>query len=174
MRYGGSSDFCPHWGTDTASSHVSACIGPHTDYQGFTILRQDPQQAGLEINVRGSWHSIPPSEGAFIVNIGDLFQVSHQCFGIQICQASRKITHGRRPRACVVCHSNGRMTDGAPHCIESHPPSLTRRRRGSLACPSSSSRALVTMPSSNASVRVLTRRTQGPTAIQCEQVTISK
>ena len=62
--------------------------GAHTDYQGFTILRQDPSQQGLEILFPdGVWRAVHstgsavhrPEEGVvseevLLVNIGDLFQ----------------------------------------------------------------------------------------------------
>lgn len=52
--------------------------GPHTDYQGFTILRQDPFQPGLEILYPDEkWRPFmsleSPDEDMFVVNIGDLF-----------------------------------------------------------------------------------------------------
>ena len=38
--------------------------GAHTDYTGFTILRQDPTVHGLEAQTRdGSWHPVPPKAG---------------------------------------------------------------------------------------------------------------
>ena len=48
-------------------------IGPHTDYETFTILWQDA--AGLQVqNRRGQWIEAPPIPGTFLVNIGDMFQ----------------------------------------------------------------------------------------------------
>ncbi len=48
-------------------------IGPHTDYEPFTILWQDA--AGLQIqNRRSQWIEAPPIPGTFIVNIGDMLQ----------------------------------------------------------------------------------------------------
>ena len=56
-----------------ASGHVT---GAHTDYTGFTILRQDPSVSGLEAQTRdGEWHAVPPRPGGFVVNAGDLIQV---------------------------------------------------------------------------------------------------
>ena len=50
--------------------------GAHTDYTGFTILRQDPSVGGLEAQTAdGSWHGVPPRAGALLVNAGDLIQV---------------------------------------------------------------------------------------------------
>ncbi|SLN75484.1 isopenicillin N synthase family dioxygenase [Oceanibacterium hippocampi] len=46
---------------------------PHTDYGFLTLLAQDAI-GGLEIETTdGSWHPVPCREGAFVVNIGDIF-----------------------------------------------------------------------------------------------------
>ena len=48
-------------------------ISPHTDYGSFTLLSQDAL-GGLEIrDSSGAWFDAPPLEGAFVVNIADLF-----------------------------------------------------------------------------------------------------
>ena len=50
--------------------------GAHTDYTGFTILRQDPTVPGLEAQTTdGGWHPVPPHPGGLQVNAGDLIQV---------------------------------------------------------------------------------------------------
>ncbi len=53
--------------------------GAHTDYQGLTILRQDPfyhsLHGGLEIlNDEGAWVRCPVIPRSFVVNVGDLLE----------------------------------------------------------------------------------------------------
>jgi len=56
--------------------------GEHTDYTGFTILHQDEADVGamdaggLQVRLRsGEWHAVQPQPNAFVVNIGDLYEV---------------------------------------------------------------------------------------------------
>ncbi|MBB5633059.1 isopenicillin N synthase-like dioxygenase [Cryobacterium mesophilum] len=48
--------------------------GAHTDYGTLTILRQELGRAGLQVrdDHSDSWVDIPPTAGAFVINIGDL------------------------------------------------------------------------------------------------------
>jgi len=47
--------------------------GEHSDYGSITLLKSDPNVAGLEIKLpSGRWAKAPLVEDAFIVNIGDL------------------------------------------------------------------------------------------------------
>jgi isopenicillin N synthase-like dioxygenase len=48
-------------------------IGAHSDFECFTILNQ--QAPGLQVmNAADEWVAVPPIEGTFIVNIGDLLE----------------------------------------------------------------------------------------------------
>ena len=47
--------------------------GAHTDYGSLTILLPQPGSRGLEIlTPEQRWREVPPVEGAFVINIGDL------------------------------------------------------------------------------------------------------
>lgn len=49
-------------------------IGAHTDFELFTILL--PTAPGLQVlNGEGRWIDVPPVEGAFVINIGDMLEV---------------------------------------------------------------------------------------------------
>ncbi|GAB3124718.1 isopenicillin N synthase family dioxygenase [Glaciibacter psychrotolerans] len=48
--------------------------GAHTDYGTLTILRQELGRGGLQVRdePRSSWVDIPPIDGGYVINIGDL------------------------------------------------------------------------------------------------------
>lgn len=47
--------------------------GAHTDYGSLTILLPQSGSKGLEIMTpEGAWREVPPVDGAFVINIGDL------------------------------------------------------------------------------------------------------
>jgi len=47
-------------------------FSPHTDYTAFTVLLQD-SSGGLQArNSAGEWIDVPPKEGTFVVNVGNL------------------------------------------------------------------------------------------------------
>lgn len=48
--------------------------GAHTDYGTLTILRQEAGRAGLQVrdDRSDSWVNIPPTDGALVINIGDI------------------------------------------------------------------------------------------------------
>lgn len=49
--------------------------GPHTDFGGFTILKQDNAPGGLQVkSPDGSWVDVPPLPGTLTINTGDLIQ----------------------------------------------------------------------------------------------------
>lgn len=62
-----------HYPHDPDAAPDQQGIGAHTDYEFFTILHGTA--AGLEVlNGAGEWIDAPPVQGAFVVNIGDMFE----------------------------------------------------------------------------------------------------
>jgi len=47
--------------------------GAHSDYGMITLLLTD-DNPGLQVLKGGEWTDVPPKEGAFVVNIGDMFE----------------------------------------------------------------------------------------------------
>ena len=63
-----------HYPYDPHATEKAAGIGAHTDYEVFTLLL--PTAPGLEVmNDAGDWIDVPPIEGTFVVNIGDMLEV---------------------------------------------------------------------------------------------------
>jgi isopenicillin N synthase-like dioxygenase len=48
--------------------------GPHTDFSGFTILRQDTARGGLQVKAGDDWIAVTPVPGTLVINAGDLIQ----------------------------------------------------------------------------------------------------
>ena len=62
-----------HYPYDPDAPADAPGIGAHTDYECFTILL--PTAPGLEVLDRsGRWIDVPPIDGAFVVNIGDMLE----------------------------------------------------------------------------------------------------
>lgn len=57
-----------------AVKDVGLGIHHHTDAGAVTVLYQD-DIGGLQVHRDGYWHDIPPVDGAFVINIGDMVQV---------------------------------------------------------------------------------------------------
>lgn len=58
---------------ETAPPEGQLRAGAHSDYGSLTILLPDPGSRGLEIfTPEGEWREVPPVDGAFVINIGDL------------------------------------------------------------------------------------------------------
>ena len=58
---------------DPQSKPTQMGIGAHTDFECFTLLWQQPDgPQSLDIYMDGEWCPVPPIEGTFVVNIGDM------------------------------------------------------------------------------------------------------
>ncbi|WP_417257048.1 isopenicillin N synthase family dioxygenase [Celeribacter halophilus] len=58
---------------DSTPEYNQLRAGAHTDYGSLTILLPEPGSRGLEIlTPEGDWKGVPPIDGAFVINIGDL------------------------------------------------------------------------------------------------------
>ena len=55
-------------------------LTPHSDAVGLTILLQVNEMEGLQIRKDGMWVPIKPLPGAFIVNMGDILEVTASHF----------------------------------------------------------------------------------------------
>ena len=53
-------------------------LTPHSDSVGLTILLQVNEVEGLQIRKDGMWIPITPLPNAFIVNIGDILEVTEE------------------------------------------------------------------------------------------------
>lgn len=52
-------------------------LSPHSDITGLTILLQANEVPGLQVKKNGKWFTVRPFPGAFVVNVGDLLEVSN-------------------------------------------------------------------------------------------------
>ncbi len=52
-------------------------VGAHRDSGVLTLLLAEPESDGLQVrSPQGNWIDVPPKDGAFIVNIGELLEVA--------------------------------------------------------------------------------------------------
>jgi isopenicillin N synthase-like dioxygenase len=52
-------------------------LNPHSDVSALTILLQVNEMDGLQIRKDGMWIPIKPLSEAFVINIGDMFEVTN-------------------------------------------------------------------------------------------------
>lgn len=50
-------------------------LNPHSDAAALTILLQANDVEGLQIRKDGQWVSVKPLTNAFVINVGDIFEV---------------------------------------------------------------------------------------------------
>lgn len=82
-----------HYPYDAEAVDVQG-IGAHTDYECFTILLSNAP--GLEVlNSEQEWIDAPPVEGAFVVNIGDMFEIMTNGAFVATAHRVRKVSQER-------------------------------------------------------------------------------
>ena len=65
----------PMRGTDVEHQSVADLgVHHHSDAGALTVLLQD-EIGGLQVHQHGKWHTIPPVDGAVVINTGDMMQV---------------------------------------------------------------------------------------------------
>ncbi|KAK6797251.1 hypothetical protein RDI58_004953 [Solanum bulbocastanum] len=98
-------------------------IGPHSDTTGLTILLQVNEIEGLQIKKDGIWIPILPLPGAFVVNIGDNFEIFSN--GIYKSIEHRAVVSSEKERISIAAFHNSRL-DGelgpANSLIDAHNP----------------------------------------------------
>ncbi len=65
VRYPGETDVEPKQG-----------VGAHRDGGVLTLLLVEPGKGGLQVEHEGEWIEAPPVTGAFVVNIGEMFELA--------------------------------------------------------------------------------------------------
>ncbi|KAL6847682.1 hypothetical protein ACP4OV_022470 [Aristida adscensionis] len=58
-----------------AQAHKVVGFSPHSDADLLTLVLQLNGVQGLQIKKNGSWVPVKPLEGAFVVNVGDIFEI---------------------------------------------------------------------------------------------------
>ncbi|ETA04958.1 2-oxobutyrate oxidase [Gordonia alkanivorans CGMCC 6845] len=103
-------------------------VGAHKDSGVLTLLLVEPGSEGLEVETAaGSWVEVPPVEGAFIVNIGELLEVATGGY----LRATRHRVRAPRPgtdRVSIPFFLNPALDEVIP--IIDLPPELATASRG--------------------------------------------
>ncbi|KAL3376961.1 hypothetical protein AABB24_003405 [Solanum stoloniferum] len=98
-------------------------LTPHSDATGLTILLQVNEIQGLQIKKDGIWISILPLPRAFIVNVGDVFEIFSN--GIYKSIEHRSVVSSEKERISIATFHNSRL-DGelgpANSLIDAHNP----------------------------------------------------
>ena len=111
---------------------AGARAGAHSDYGSLTVLRPDPDVAGLEIEVRpGQWLAAPSVDDGFIVNIGDLMaRWTNDRWRSTVHRVAPSDPAGEAPRRQSIAffHNPGHaaVIECLPVCVEpGHEPGYT-------------------------------------------------
>jgi isopenicillin N synthase-like dioxygenase len=105
-------------------------ISAHTDYEVFTILHTD--QPGLQaLNASEQWVDVPPVDGTFIINIGDMLELLSN--GAFVATSHRVLNIGRErfslPMFCTLDYET--VVAPLPQWVTAkYPPSFHPMRSG--------------------------------------------
>ena len=80
-------------------------LGPHSDLNGLSLVVQVNDVQGLQIKKNGKWVPVKPVPGGFIVNIGDLIEVSSVTrTNFMSCDCSSSIVDKNESRTFLISH----------------------------------------------------------------------
>uniref|UniRef100_A0A803NWN8 Fe2OG dioxygenase domain-containing protein n=1 Tax=Cannabis sativa TaxID=3483 RepID=A0A803NWN8_CANSA len=65
-----------NWYPACPEPELTLGMPPHSDYGLLTLLLQDEQVEGLQIQHQGTWLNLKPIPNSFVVNVGDHLEVS--------------------------------------------------------------------------------------------------
>ena len=130
---------------DTAQSSTAVRYGEHTDYTGFTILHQDEadvgamEAGGLQVRLKtGEWHAVRPVANAFVVNIGDLYEVwtngKWRSTVHRVMKPPKGSAAASAPRLSIPFFTgphNDAVIEAMPTCVDAeHPPKYEKVTAG--------------------------------------------
>ncbi|MCH9633021.1 MAG: hypothetical protein S4CHLAM6_13720 [Chlamydiae bacterium] len=83
-------------------------LGPHKDFGYVTLVYNEKE--GLEAKIKGEWVPIPPKEGHFIVNFGDLFERAINDT-TKLVAIEHQVVHQNQNRISAVLFLDGAMDE---------------------------------------------------------------
>ena len=102
-------------------------LGLHHDSGLFTLILQD-QVPGLEVEIGGELQTIAPLAGAYVVNLGEMFQVATNGY-LRATKHRVKSPEGGKQRISIAYFMNPRL-DAVFESVDL-PPELAEKARGS-------------------------------------------
>ncbi|MGV0749708.1 isopenicillin N synthase family dioxygenase [Mycolicibacter heraklionensis] len=116
-----------HYPPRPATSHGDQGVGAHKDPGVMTLLHLQRDSTGLQVqSLDGEWLDAPPLDGAFIVNIGELLEVSSQ--GYLRATPHRVLTPAGAPARISIPYFFGPALDGVVPTLDL-PPELAAMTR---------------------------------------------
>lgn len=96
----------------------AAGLGSHTDYECFTLLRATAP--GLEVlNGAGEWIDVPPVDGAFVVNVGDLLEIWTNGEFVATSHRVRRVQEERYSFPLFFCADYDTLVEPLPRFLNS-------------------------------------------------------